>query len=45
MGFRKVSIRESTATSIAEISWYLESEAFWQQRKNLPMKPMTSLPN
>ena len=26
MGLRKVSIRESAATSIAEISWYLESE-------------------
>src|SRR5690606_1327932 len=26
MGFRQVSIRESAATSIAEISWYLESE-------------------
>lgn len=26
MGFRKISVRESAATSIAEISWYLESE-------------------
>jgi hypothetical protein len=26
MGFRKVSIRQSAAESIAAISWYLESE-------------------
>jgi hypothetical protein len=26
MGFRKVVIRQSAAESIAEISWYLESE-------------------
>lgn len=26
MGFRKISVRESAAESIAEISWYLESE-------------------
>lgn len=26
MGFRKVVVRESAATSIAEISWYIESE-------------------
>jgi hypothetical protein len=26
MGFRKVSVRQSVADSIAEISWYLESE-------------------
>ncbi len=26
MGFRKVVVRESAAASIAEISWYIESE-------------------
>ncbi|MGN6532759.1 MAG: hypothetical protein ACTHK0_13540 [Ginsengibacter sp.] len=26
MGFRKVSVRQSAANSIAEISWYLESK-------------------
>jgi hypothetical protein len=26
MGFRKIIVRQSVAESIAEISWYLESE-------------------
>lgn len=26
MGFRKVTVRESAAESIAEVSWYIESE-------------------
>jgi hypothetical protein len=26
MGFRKVVVRQSAAESIAEISWYIESE-------------------
>ena len=45
MGKRKVSILEPAATSVAEVSWFIESKGMPQTAKNLLMIPLLFLQN
>jgi hypothetical protein len=45
MGFRKIVIRQSAAKSIANISWYLESESLLKAAEEFTDNAMILLKN